>query len=218
MQSNISVSVDDQGRLVTTGPGGSTQWVEVDGRYFEAVDGSDALVFKETDGEITHLFFDSRPPSAYERLGTSEQPATHAAIAGLCILVFLGVVFGWTATGLWRWYRGETRERPTSPLRLTRRVAGLVAVSYLVFVIGLAVVVVRDPQAALLGDPMPLQIVLLFPFVGAIASVATLALAGVASQEDLWSRLMRVQYTVVGLAGVLFALVLAYWNLLWYQM
>jgi CubicO group peptidase (beta-lactamase class C family) len=218
VQSNVSVSVDDQGRLVTTGPGGSTRWVEVDDLYFEAVDGSDALAFGETDGEITHLFFDSRPPSAYERLTVSEQPAMHAAIAGLSILVFLGAVLGWTARGLWRWYRGETRERPTSPLRHTRRVAGLVAVSYLVFVLGLAIVVLSDPQAALLGDPLPLQIVLLFPLLGALASVTTLVLTGFAWQRDVWSRLTRVQYTVVGLAGVVFALVLAYWNLLWYQM
>ncbi|WP_390209075.1 serine hydrolase [Halobellus marinus] len=217
VQSNVTVSVDDQGRLVTTGPGGSTQWVEVNDLYFEAVDGWDALVFEETDGEITHLFFDSRPPSAYERLGASEQPATHAAIAGLSILVFLGAVLGWTATGLWRWYRGETRERPTSPLRHTRRIAGLTAVSYLGFVIGLAVVVLSDPQAALLGNPLPLQVVLLFPLLGALASVTTLVLTGFAWQRDVWSRLTRVQYTVVGLTGVIFALVLAYWNLLWYQ-
>jgi CubicO group peptidase (beta-lactamase class C family) len=218
VQSNVTVSVDDQGRLVTDGPGGSTQWVEVDDLYFEAVDGWDALVFGETDGEITHLFFDSRPPSAYERLGASEQPATHAAIAGLSILVFLGAALGWTATGLWRRYRGETRERPTSPLRHTRRIAGLAAVSYLVFVIGLAVVVLSDPQAALLGDPLPLQMVLLFPPVGALASVTTLVLTGLAWRQGVWSRLTRLQYTVVGLAGVVFALVLAYWNLLWYQM
>ncbi|MFD1599971.1 serine hydrolase [Halobellus rarus] len=218
VQSNVGVSVDDRGRLVTTGPGGSTQWIEVDELYFEAVDGSDALAFGETDGEITHLFFDSRPPSAYERLTVSERPATHAAIAGVSILVFLGAVLGWTATGLWRWYRGETREGPTSPLRHTRQIAGLAAASYLVFVIGSAVVVLSDPRAALLGDPLPLQIVLLFPLVGALASLTTLVLTGFAWQRDVWSRLTRVQYTVVGLAGVVFALVLAYWNLLWYQM
>ena len=218
VQSNVSVSVDDRGRLVTTGPSGSTRWVEVDDLYFEAVDGSDALSFGETDGEITHLFFDSRPPSAYERLGAFEQPSTHAAIAGLSILVFLGAILGWTATGLWRWYRGETRERPSSPLRHTRRVAGLAAVSYLVSVIGLAAVVLSNPQAALLGDPLPLQVVLLGPPVGALASVATLVLSGIAWRLGTWRRLTRIQYTVVSVAGVVFALVLAYWNLLWYQM
>jgi len=218
VQSNVSVSVDDRGRLVTTGPSGSTRWVEVDNLYFEAVDGSDAIAFGETDGEITHLFFDSRPPSAYERLGGFEQPSTHAAIVGLSILVFLGAILGWTATGLWRWYRGETRERLSSPLRHTRRVAGLAAVSYLVSVIGLAAVVLSDPQAALLGDPLPLQVVLLGPPVGALASVATLVLSGIAWRLGTWRRLTRIQYTVVSVAGVVFALVLAYWNLLWYQM
>ncbi|EMA70783.1 beta-lactamase [Halorubrum aidingense JCM 13560] len=218
VQSNVSVSVDDQGRLVTTGPGGSKRWVEVEELHFEAVDGSDALAFGETDGEITHLFFDSRPASAYERLGVSEQPATHAVAAGLSILVFLGAVVGWTATGLWRWYRGATRDGPSSPLRHTRRIAGLTAVSYLAFLIGLAVVVLRDPQAALLGDPLPLQVVLLLPAVGALASVTTLVLVGVAWRQGVWRPLTRLQYTAVGLVGVVFALVLAYWNLLWYQM
>jgi len=218
VQSNVSVSVDDQGRLVTTGPSGSTRWVEASELYFEAVDGSDALAFGETDSEITHLFFDSRPPSAYERLGAFEQPSTHATIVGLSILAFLGAVLGWTATGLWRWHRGETRDRPTSPLRYTRRIAGLAAMSYLASVIGLAVVVLSDPQAALLGDPLPLQVVLLGPPLGTLASVATLVLAGIAWRHGTWRRLIRIQYTVVGVAGVVFALVLAYWNLLWYQM
>ncbi|MDT3437241.1 serine hydrolase [Haloarcula sp. 1CSR25-25] len=218
VQSHVTVSVDDQGRLVTTGPGGSTQWVEVEDLYFEAVDGSDALVFGETDGEITHLFFDSRPPSAYERLTVTEQTAPHAAIAGLSILIFLAAVFGWTATGLWRWYRGRAWEEPTAPLRYTRLIAGSAAASYLVFVFGLAAVVVSDPQAALLGDPLPLQVALLFPPVGALASVTTLVLTGLAWRRGVWHRLTRVQYTVVGVAGVAFALVLAYWNLLWYQM
>jgi uncharacterized membrane protein YuzA (DUF378 family) len=91
-------------------------------------------------------------------------------------------------------------------------------VSYLVFVIGFTLIVLSDPRAALLGDPLPLQVVLLFPLVGALASVATLALGGLAWRQGVWNRLTRVQYTVVGLAGVVFALVLAYWNLLWYQM
>ena len=218
VQSNVAVSVDDRGQLVTTGPGGSKRWVKVGKLYFEAVDGSDALAFGETDGEITHLFFDSRPASAYERLGSSEQPATHAVVAGLSILVFLGAAFGWTTAGLWRWYRGATRDEPTSPLRHTRRIAGLTAVSYLVFVIGLALVVLSDPQAALLGDPLPLQVVLLVPPVGALASVTTLGLVGIAWRRQVWRRLTRIQYTVVGIAGVIFALVLGYWNLLWYQM
>ena len=218
VQSNVSVSVDDRGRLITTGPSGSTRWVKVDDLYFEAVDGSDALAFGETDGETTHLFFDSRPASAYERLGAFEQPSTHAAIAGLSILVFLAAILGWTATGLRRWHRGATRERPSFPLQHTRRVAGLAAVSYLVSVIGLAAVVLSDPQAALLGDPLPVQVVLLGPPLGALASVATLVLSGLAWRLGTWRRLTRIQYTVVSVAGVAFALVLAYWNLLWYQM
>ncbi|MDS0300254.1 beta-lactamase family protein [Halogeometricum sp. S1BR25-6] len=218
VQSNVAVSLDDQDRLVTSGPGGETQWVEVEERYFEAVDGSDALVFGETDGEITHLFFDSRPPSAYERLTAVEQPSTHAVIAGLSILVFLGAVFGWTATGLWRWSRGGRGDNSDSPLRYARHAAGLTATSYLVFVVGMIAVVVRDPRAVLLGDPLPVQIVLLFPLVGVLASVATLILAGMTWYRGHRRRWRDAQYIAVGAAGVVFALVLSYWNLLWYQM
>ncbi|MDS0295328.1 serine hydrolase domain-containing protein [Halogeometricum luteum] len=218
VQSTVSVSLDEQGRLVTTDPREPTRWVEVEERYFEAVDGSDALVFGETDGEITHLFFDSRPPSAYERLTVVEQPSTHAVIAGLSILVFLGAVLGWTATWLWRWFRGGRRDRPDSPLRYTHHVAGLAAVSYLVFVVGMSALIVSDPRAALLGGPQPLQVILLFALVGAVSSAATLVLAGLTWRRGLWRRRRQAQYVVVGLSGVVFALVLSYWNLLWYQM
>jgi uncharacterized membrane protein YuzA (DUF378 family) len=54
--------------------------------------------------------------------------------------------------------------------------------------------------------------------VGVLASVTTLVLSGIAWRLGTWRRLTRIQYTVVGVAGVVFALVLAYWNLLWYQM
>ncbi|WP_244531601.1 serine hydrolase domain-containing protein [Halogranum amylolyticum] len=218
VQSNVSVSITESGRLVTTDPSGSTQWSQVDELYFEAVDGSDAIVFGESDGQITHLFFDSRPFATYERLAPREQPIAHAVVAGIALLVFLGAVLGWTATGLWRWYHGQTRDHPTSPLRYTRAVAALAAVSYLVFVVGLVGLVVTDPFTTFLGDPLRLQVILLLPLVGVLASVATLVLAGVAWRQDVWSRLLGVQYVAVGVAGVVFAMVLAYWNLQWYQM
>ncbi|WP_049916851.1 hypothetical protein [Halogeometricum pallidum] len=82
----------------------------------------------------------------------------------------------------------------------------------------MAVVVVSDPRAALLGDPLPLQAILLFPLVGALSSVATLVLAGLTWQRGVWRRRRGAQYVVVGIAGVAFALVLSYWNLLWYQL
>jgi CubicO group peptidase (beta-lactamase class C family) len=217
-QSNVTVSVGDDGRLVTAGPAGSTRWVRVDDLYFEAVDGSDALAFGTTDGEVTHLFFDSRPASAYERLTAAERPATHAVLAGVSLLIFVGALFGWTATGLLRRYRGGRRAAPGSPHRYARQAAGLAAASNLLFVAAFAAVVLRDSQAALLGDPLPLRVVLLLPPVGLLASVATLALSGSAWRRGVGRRPARLQHAAVGVAGVGFALVLAYWNLLWYQM
>ncbi|MFQ3284673.1 MAG: hypothetical protein ACI9TI_001008 [Natronomonas sp.] len=53
------------------------------------------FVATETDAPANHLFSDSRSPSVYKWPTASEQPPTHAAIAGGALVVFAGAVFGW---------------------------------------------------------------------------------------------------------------------------
>jgi len=215
----VSVSVDDRGRLVTTSTVSGTQrWVEREPLYFEEVGGSDALAFGETDGDVTHLFFDSRPPTAYSRIATWEEPLVHGAVLAVSTLVFLSALLGWPAVAAWRRYRGRTGPVSPSPARWSRWVAGTAAGSYVVFVVTFGWLLITDPLALFSGDLLTLQAVLVLPLVGAVATTASVGAAALAWRDGYWSRWRRLHYSLVALAGVAVALVLAYWNLLWYQM
>lgn len=215
----VSVSVDDRGRLVTTSAlSGTQRWVEREPLYFEEVGGSDALAFDETDGDVTHLFFGSRPPTAYSRIATWEEPLVHGAVLAVSLLVFLSALLGWPAAAAWRHYRGRTGPAAPSPAHRSHWVAGTAAGGYVAFVVAFAWLLVTAPLALFSGDPLTLQAVLLLPLVGAVATVATVGAAVLAWRDGYWGRWRRVHYSLVALAGVAVALVLNYWNLLWYQM
>lgn len=215
----VSVAVDDRGRLVTTSAASGTQrWVQREPLYFEEVGGSDALAFGETDGDVTHLFFDSRPPTAYSRIATWEEPVVHGAVLAVSLLVLLSALLGWPAAAVWRRYRGRTGPAAPRLAGWSRWVAGTAAGGYMAFVVAFAWLLVTDPLALFSGDPLTLRAVLVLPLVGAVATVASVGAAVVAWRDGHWSRWHRVHYSLVALAGVAVALVLAYWNLLWYQM
>lgn len=217
--STVSVMVDDRGRLVTTSLGGETQrWVEQEPLFFEEVGGDDAIAFRESDGEITHLFFDSRPPSAYERVAVHEEPLNHAVVAGISVLVFVSALVGWPLAAARRRYRGAERPTPESPMRYARWVGGATAALFVGFLSAFAASVLTDPLELVLGDPLQFRVLLVLPALGVLASVVTAGFAVLAWRERHWGNWTRIHYTLVALAGLAFALVLAYWNLLWYQM
>ena len=215
----ISVSVDDGGRLVTSPLAGEAQrWVQTDSLYFEAVDGEDALAFREDDGEITHLFFDSRPPVAYERIPFREQTVVHGAALAVSLLVFLTALIGWPVAAAWRRYRGRHRPAADSLARYGRWTAGAAAGAFTAFVVAFVALLAIDPLGFLAGNPLPFQLVLLLPVIGAIATAATFGLAVYAWRDGYWGRWRRVHYSLVALAAAVVTLVLAHWNLLWYRM
>ncbi|MFC4246840.1 serine hydrolase [Natribaculum luteum] len=217
--STISVSVDDEGRLVTEPLGGeTTRWVEVEPLLFEEVDGPDRLAFREEDGEITHLFLDSTPVTAFERLSRRERPLVQLGLLGISALVFLTAAVGWPLAAGWRRYRGTATVDGNSPLRYARWVAGATSVTFLAFVGAFAALLASDPTSFLLGDPLAFRLLLAVPLLGAIGATLTVGLTAWAWYERQWGPLVRLHYTVVALAGVAFCWVLAYWNLLWYQM
>ncbi|WP_264183121.1 beta-lactamase family protein [Haloterrigena turkmenica] len=214
----VSVSIDDRGRLVTTHAGETKRWVEADPLFFREIDGPDHLAFRETDGDVTHLFLGSRPPSAYERLSIAEQPRIHGAIVALSVLVFVTAVVGWSVAAVWRRYRGVSRPKADSPLRYARWAGGIAAACFLLFTVGFAGALVMRPTAFLYGDRFLFRILTIPSLVGAVASCVTAVFAGVAVRNRAWGRWKRIYYAFVALAAIAFTVLLWYWNLLWYQM
>jgi len=76
---------------------------------------------------------------------------------------------------------------------------------------------VADPLAFFVGDPTTFRGLLVVSGVGAAASVATVVFAGLAWRDRAWGPWSRIYYSLVAFAAVATTLVLAYWNLLWYQ-
>jgi len=219
--STISVSVDDDGRLITQPLGGeTTQWVEVEPLLFAEVDGTDRLAFREDDGEITHLFLDSTPVTAFERLSRRETPTVHLAVLAISLVVFLATVVGWPLAAGWRRYRGQAGalEGTEPPLRYARWVAGATSGAFLVFAVAFAAILATDPTGLLLGDPLRFRLLLVVPLLGAIGTALTVGLAAHAWYERQWGLPARLHYTAVAIAGVAICWVLVYWNLLWYRM
>ncbi|SIS15569.1 serine hydrolase [Natronorubrum thiooxidans] len=214
----VSVSLDDREQLITTHGDETKRWIEVEPLFFHETDGPDQLAFRETDGDITHLFLGSRPASAYERLSIVEQPRVHGAIVAFSVVVFVTAIFGWSGAAIRCWYRGTERSREDSPLRFARWTGGIAAVCFLLFVIGFAGGVAMRPTAFLYGDRLLFRFLTIPSLVGAVASVLTVIFAGIAIWNREWGRWTRVHYTVVSLAAMVFTSLLWYWNLLWYQM
>jgi CubicO group peptidase (beta-lactamase class C family) len=214
----VSVSLDDRGRLITTHGNETKRWIEVEPLFFREADGPDQLAFGETDGNITHLFFGSRPASAYERLSIVEQPRVHGAIVAFSVVAFVTAIVGWSGAAIWRLYRGTERSRGDSPLRFARWTGGIAAVSYLLFVIGFTGGLAMRPTAFLYGDRLLFRLLTIPSLIGAVASVLTVVFAGIAIWNREWGRWTRIHYTVVALAAIAFTWLLWYWNLLWYQM
>ncbi|WP_265110900.1 serine hydrolase domain-containing protein [Halosolutus halophilus] len=215
---SVSVSLDDRGRLITTHGDDTKRWVEAEPLFFREIDGPDRLAFRETDGDVTHLFLGSRPASAYERLSLLEQPRVHGAIVAFSVVVFVTAVVGWSGAAIWRWYRGAERSRGDSPLRFAQWTGGIAAVCFLLFVVGFVGALTMRPTAFLYGDRLLFRLLTIPSLVGAVASVSTVVFAGIAIRNREWGRWTRVHYTVVALAAIVFTWLLWYWNLLWYQM
>ncbi|WP_227015154.1 serine hydrolase domain-containing protein [Natronorubrum aibiense] len=218
--STITVSVDGEGRLVTEPLGGeATQWVEVEPLLFEDVDGADRLAFRDDDGEITHLFLDSTPVTAFERLSRRESPGVQLGLLAVSLLVLLTAAVGWPLAAGWRRYRGTTSslEGLNSPLRYARWVAGATSVAFLAFAVAFAAILAIDPTWLLLGDPLRFRLLLAVSLLGAIGTVLTVGLTAWVWYDRQWGLPARLHYTTVAVAGAVLCWVLAYWNLLWYQ-
>jgi CubicO group peptidase (beta-lactamase class C family) len=88
----VRVSAGPEGTLRLQGPGVSVRdWVEVEPRVFQPQDGSPGqAVFREdTQGHITHLFFENRPGAAYVKAPWYETAAFTYGLLGVCAGAFV---------------------------------------------------------------------------------------------------------------------------------
>lgn len=202
----ISATADNRLRVESGGIGRTFTETEPD--RFVRSDGQDVLVFhRDEGGQVTSASLNSRTVFTLERRSWYETPVvTLVALAGIGLVFAVGVVINGVA--LWL-----NKGRDVSTIATFGQwSAVLMPLLNLVFLAGFAVLLL----AALKGSypEMAFRLVLLLPI---IAVALALVLTGITItywvQGD--GRLFtRIQYSVLAIAGILFALVLYIWNLL----
>ena len=213
----IDVRVADDGRLITEQGDSTDEWVEVEPLVFEHVEEGSTLLFRETDGEVTHLLDGL---GAYERIGYHEQLSVQGRVAAVATVLGLTGLVGWPAARGWRRYRGGDGT-PASATR-ARWVAGAGVAGLVVFVLAFvaaSVAVVSMGRPTLFDRPPAwFEVVFVVPTLGALATAGAVAYVVRAWVREDWSLAARVHYSVVVAAAVVLYWLLQYWNLLWVRL
>jgi CubicO group peptidase (beta-lactamase class C family) len=209
----LQVRIDDDGTLVTQPeiPGPTDRWVEIEPLVFRKIGDHDRLAFREVDGEITYAFMSAQ--SGLERLQPHQRTVVHLVVTAAFLVAFIGALFGWTGGWLWRRYK----DRPTltgGPFRARLLAAASGSLLLSVIVAGVIAVAVSGSDL-LTGLPIWFRGAQALATTGVVGAIAILGWSLVAWRDDYWGPMGRVHYTVLATTSIGFALVLAYWNLIW---
>jgi CubicO group peptidase (beta-lactamase class C family) len=172
---------------------------------FQQVDGTERVAFRlDGQGRATHLFFDSVPTMAFEKVRWWEKTAVQIIILAVPLLLFLATLLGWT----WGALRRNRREGAAA-----RWIAAAMSILSLL-VAGLAGVAMMNATAIVFGMPPALATAVWLSYPLAILAVITAGLALRQWWRQSWPRWQRLHYTLLASAGLVYVWFLSYWNLL----
>ncbi len=206
---------------VTANPNGTISlaghtFVEVQPRYFEELNGTIRLAFRENaDGRIQYLFIGSDPEGG--SLAKAEWYQTlsfHLALLALCLLTFLSALVAWPSSWLLNRRKSKTTDRMQA---LARWAAALACVADIGFVTGFLLLLTMAYNDLAYGVPLTLLAVLTIPIIAALLTIAALGFTIIAWYRNYWSLPGRIHYTIVTIGLVAFLWFLKYWNLLGYN-
>lgn len=192
----------------------SKQWVEVEPLVFHEVGGQQTLIFREdSQGRITHIFV--FPDMAYVKLAWYEATMFHYILVGVSMVIFLSVV-AWPIGALRNRLEGKKNVGELRS-RQARWVAGGMSALYVLFLIGM-VIVLSDTQSIMYGVLPPLlPFVLVLPLLAVVLTIGALGFTVLVWRNRYWGVIGRVHYTLVTLMSLVFIWFLNYWNLLGFR-
>ena len=198
----VRVREGGEGTLLLKEPGSAPRrWVEVEPRMFRPVEdpaSPERVVFREdTAGHITHLFFENRPETAYEKVPWYERSAFTYGLLAVCAAAFALAVGG-----------GFLHRSAGTGL------LAAIALLHLLFLAGFTLLV-RHPAAFEYGDtPRLLEASRACALLATVLTPAALVWSVWAwwKRSGRWA--LRLSLTGATLAAVAFAAWLHHWHLL----
>jgi CubicO group peptidase (beta-lactamase class C family) len=202
----VRVRATPDGLLSLMGPSGLRRFQQVESGVFEERNGHERLGFREQDDAVTHMYFDSVPVIAFERLPAYRDPLIQLGfVAVTCILLASAVVL-WPLTVLRR-HRSQRGRFRASLIGWT------VAAMLLGFVAAVATHLAQY-QEMMTGLPLALERVLWVPVIAAPLALLQLHYALRSWIDGYWHFGRRMHFTLVTLFGVGLLFWLNYWQLM----
>jgi len=219
---SVTVSIADDGALVTEQGDNTDRWVEIDPLVFQHASDGRRIAFGERDGEIRFLFRDGSP-TALGRVEWVEQLQLHGILALVTMLGALSAVVGWPSGALYRRLRaeqagtaGDVRWATFLGSRVNRAklVAGGATLALLGGLLVLVVHFAVTPLSVLSDPPLTFKLLFVGPLLGLVGTVGSVGYAVRLWLSRTGGRLTRAHYTLVAASLVGLCWLLWNWNLL----
>jgi len=209
----IEVTAPGDGTLLIPMEGLELRFVEVEPLYFQQVDGSFSLVFREDDrGNITHMFTDIQPQNGFVKLGWYEAPGFNMILVQICLLILLSML----PVGLTRAIRNRRvstdRDTASRGSRAADSILFGICLLNLLFLVGLAIWFRPMHPSELHSLSLTVEIVMGLGVLAALLTPVALVYTVLAWKDRYWGSAYRVYYTLVTIAVVAFIWFLHYWN------
>lgn len=216
---STNVSPAGDGHLVITGADVQTlNVVEVAPWVFQQVDGPETVIF-HVGSDGTTMLLGNIPFQAYTKAAWYDTPTLHLLLLAVCLLLFLSAVLRWPLGFLRRIkLKREGKQVSGGPGPLLMHVlAGVVSGLNVLFVVGLAFLIVSNPEAIEFSVPQTLIALLTLVMISSVLTVGVVLSIVPVWWRRFWSWGPRIHYTLVALAALAFVGELAYWNLLGFR-
>jgi uncharacterized membrane protein len=187
------------------------RWVEIGPNLFHQIDGGMTLAFIEDEnGALNHLVFSAFPFMPAYRLAWYQAPTFNYFLLGVALLLCLT-----TLVSFFR-HRKARKEDPAGA-RWAVRLAALVSLLTIGFVIAVTVIVSAAGENLFSSIPPSLTAALMLPILSSILTLGVVLFTFRAWKNGYWTGFRRVHYTLFAVFAVGLVWFYWYWNVLGVQ-
>jgi CubicO group peptidase (beta-lactamase class C family) len=213
LPSVVSVAAGPKGTIMTAIQGFGEPWVwrEVAPNYYEQIDGTMRLVFREAaDGSITNMYFSLLPFMPCYRVAWYATPTVNYFLLGATLFLCMSTLVSFC-------YHRKGRKQDPTLARWCARTAAALSVLTICAVGGVVAVIAAAGEELAYGLPKPLIAILGLVLLATILTPVLLWLTGLAWRHRWWTAFRRVHVSLFAFAALAMVWFYAYWNILGWQ-